>query len=65
MQEQNRVAAWHALDTDTVLAQLQSTAAGLSSGEARERLQQQGPTPCLLPLRAACWRAFCRSSTIC
>lgn len=43
MQEQNRVAAWHALATDTVLAQLQSTAAGLSSGEARERLQQQGP----------------------
>ncbi|KGH22074.1 HAD-IC family P-type ATPase [Comamonas thiooxydans] len=43
MQEQNRVAAWHALATDTVLTQLQSTAAGLSSGEARERLQQQGP----------------------
>ena len=43
MQEQNRVAAWHALAIDTVLAQLQSTAAGLSSGEARERLQQQGP----------------------
>lgn len=43
MQEQNRVAAWHALPTDAVLAQLQSTAAGLSSGEARERLQQQGP----------------------
>ncbi|RDI14134.1 HAD-IC family P-type ATPase [Comamonas sp. AG1104] len=43
MQEQSRVAAWHALSTDAVLAQLQSTAAGLSSGEARERLQQQGP----------------------
>ena len=43
MQEQRRVAAWHALSTDAVLAQLQSTAAGLSSGEARERLQQQGP----------------------
>lgn len=43
MQEQSRVAAWHALSTDAVLAQLQSTAAGLSSSEARERLQQQGP----------------------
>lgn len=43
MQEQSRVAAWHALPTDAVLAQLQSTAAGLSSGEAGERLQQQGP----------------------
>ncbi|WP_182286054.1 HAD-IC family P-type ATPase [Comamonas testosteroni] len=43
MQEQNRVAAWHALATDAVLTQLQSTAAGLSSDEAWERLQQQGP----------------------
>ena len=43
MQEQTRVAAWHALPTDAVLAQLQSTAAGLRSDQARERLQQQGP----------------------
>ncbi|TYK72728.1 HAD-IC family P-type ATPase [Comamonas sp. Z3] len=43
MQEQTRVAAWHALPTDAVLTQLQSTAAGLSSDQARERLQQQGP----------------------
>ena len=42
MQEQNRVAAWHALASDAALAQLQSTAAGLSSDQARERLQQQG-----------------------
>lgn len=43
MQEQTRVADWHALPTDAVLTQLHTTAAGLDSGQASERLQQQGP----------------------
>ncbi len=43
MHEQTRVADWHALPTDAVLTQLQTTAAGLDSGQADERLQQQGP----------------------
>jgi len=43
MQEQNRVADWHALPTEAVLTQLHTTAAGLDSGQASERLQQQGP----------------------
>ena len=42
MQEQNRVADWHALPADAVLTQLHTTAAGLDSGQAGERLQQQG-----------------------
>lgn len=43
MQEQSRVADWHALPADAVLTQLHTTAAGLDSGQAGERLQQQGP----------------------
>jgi len=43
MQEQTRVADWHALPTDAVLTQLHTTAAGLDSSQASERLQQQGP----------------------
>ncbi|WP_312588759.1 cation-transporting P-type ATPase [Comamonas terrigena] len=43
MQEQNRVADWHALPTEAVLTQLHTTAAGLDSSQASERLQQQGP----------------------
>ncbi|WP_291591345.1 cation-translocating P-type ATPase [Comamonas sp. UBA7528] len=43
MREQTRVADWHALPTDAVLTQLHTTAAGLDSGQADERLQQQGP----------------------
>ncbi len=42
MREQTRVADWHALPTDAVLTQLHTTAAGLDSGQASERLQQQG-----------------------
>ena len=43
MQKQSRVADWHALPTEAVLTQLHTTAAGLDSSQASERLQQQGP----------------------
>ncbi len=43
MQKQSHVADWHALPADAVLTQLHTTAAGLDSGQAGERLQQQGP----------------------
>ncbi|RGE45077.1 HAD family hydrolase [Comamonas testosteroni] len=51
MQEQTRVAAWHALPSDAVLTQLQSTPAGLRSEQAHERLLQYGPN--VLPAAAS------------
>jgi hypothetical protein len=65
MQEQNRVADWHALPADAVLTQLHDCRRTGAPARPVSACSSKGPMPCPLPRHAACWCAFCRSSTIC
>ncbi|APG27589.1 ATPase [Syntrophotalea acetylenivorans] len=49
---------WHRLDTGEVLEKLQSSATGLSSQEARQRLERFGPNQLIEKSRKSLWMMF-------
>lgn len=52
--------AWHALSADEVLKELSSSAKGLSTSEAQQRLQHYGPNELPPPITVPTWRRFLR-----
>jgi magnesium-transporting ATPase (P-type) len=52
--------AWHALEPEAVLARLEADADGLSSGQARQRLEQHGPNRLAEAPPVPAWRRLAR-----
>lgn len=52
--------AWHAVSADEVLKELSSSAKGLSTHEAQQRLQHYGPNELPPPITVPAWRRFLR-----
>ena len=58
--KQASTTAWHALSADEVLKELSSSAKGLSTSEAQQRLQHYGPNELPPPITVPTWRRFLR-----
>jgi Ca2+-transporting ATPase len=57
-EESKQRQSWHLLEVEAVLEALASTPAGISSGEARARLEQHGPNELTAARRISPWSVF-------